>query len=148
MKIERTDNLKHPVPGGKKPTPATTGEHFGDILQNTVSGVMSTTKPRSLHAIPPAGGLAGFIPSTDRKELAGRADQLLNLLESYQKKLEEPGTEIKEAYTSMKAFEDQANELTPYIESLPENDEFRDFLNRLVITASVEAIKFRRGDYL
>jgi hypothetical protein len=148
MKIESTDNLKHPVPAGKKPTPDTTGERFGDILKNTVSGVMSTTKPRTLQAIPLAGSLAGFFPCADRKELAGRADQLLNLLESYQKKLEEPGTEIKEAYTSMKAIEDQADELTPYIEALPENDEFRDFLNRLVITASVEAIKFRRGDYL
>jgi hypothetical protein len=148
MKIERTDNLKHPVPGGKKPTPGATGERFGEILQNTVSGVMAATEPRTLQDIPPAGGFAGFIPSADRKDLAGRADQLLNLLESYQKKLENPGTQVKEAYSSMKAIEDQADELTPYIESLPENDEFRDFLNRLVITASVEAIKFRRGDYL
>ena len=48
----------------------------------------------------------------------------------------------------MKAIEDRADELTPYIENLPEDDDFRDFLNRLVITASVEAIKFRRGDTL
>jgi hypothetical protein len=148
MKIERTDNLKHPIPGGKKPTPNTTGERFGDILQNTVSGVTASTQAKTLRAIPPAGVLAGFIPSAERKELVGRADQLLNLLESYQKKLENPGTQMKEAYTSMKAIEDQADELTLYIESLPENDEFRNFLNRLVITASVEAIKFRRGDNL
>jgi len=148
MKIERADNLKHPAPGGKKPTPATSGERFGDILQNAVSGVTATTQAKTIQAIPPAGVLAGFIPSTERKQLVGRADQLLNLLESYQKKLETPGTPLREAYTSMKAIEDQADELTPYIENLPEDDEFRDFLNRLVITASVEAIKFRRGDYL
>ena len=148
MKIERTDNLKHPVPGEMRPTPATAGERFGDILQNAVAGVTATTRTGTLQAVPPAGVLAGFIPYADRKELVGRADQLLNLLESYQRKLENPRLPTKEAYTSMKAIEDQADELTPYIESLPEDDEFRDFLNRLVITASVEALKFRRGDYL
>ncbi len=148
MKIEHTDHLKHPVPGGKKPAPATSGECFGDILQNAVSGVTAATQAKTIQAIPPAGALTGFIPSTERKQLVGRADQLLNLLESYQKKLETPGIPMREAYASMKAIEDRADELTPYIESLPEDDEFRDFLNRLVITASVEAIKFRRGDYL
>ena len=77
----------------------------------------------------------------------GRADQLLVLLESLQKNLSGPGLSLKEAFDSMKAIEDGADELTPLLESLPEGD-FRDFLNRLVITASVEAIKFRRGDYL
>ncbi len=148
MKIERTDHLKHPAPGGKKSTPNAAGKRFGDILKNTVSGVAATTQANTLQAIPPAGVLAGFIPSDERKELVGRADQLLNLLESYQKKLEPPGTPMRDACTSMKAIEDQADELTPYVESLPEDDEFRNFLNRLVITASVEAIKFRRGDYL
>jgi hypothetical protein len=148
MKIDPAEKMKHPVPGGKKPAPVTTGERFGDILQNTVSGVAATNQARAIQAIPPAGGYAGFVPTADRKELVGRADQLLNLLESYQKKLGNPALPLKEAYTSMKAIEDEADELTPYIESLPEDDELRGFLNRLVITASVEAIKFRRGDYL
>ncbi len=148
MKIERTDNLKHPVPGGKKPAPSSAGDRFGDILQNTLSEVFATTPSKTIQALPPAGSLAGFIPSSDRKELVGRADQLLGLLESYRRKLENPGLPMKDAYASMKAIEDQADELTPFIEGLPEDDDFRTFLNRLVITASVEAIKFRRGDYL
>ncbi len=148
MKIERTDNLRHPVPGGKKPAPSSAGERFDDILQNTVSEAMATTPSKTIRTLPPAGTLAGFIPSSDRKEIVGRADQLLDLLESYRKKLENPGLPMKEAYASMKAIEDRADELTPYIEGLPEDDDFRNFLNRLVITASVEAIKVRRGDYL
>ncbi len=148
MKIERSDNLKHPVPGGKKPAPASAGERFVDILQNTVSEVMATSPSKTIQTLPPAGTLAGFIPSADRKELVGRADQLLDLLDSYRRRLENPRLPMKEAYTSMKAIEDRADELTPYIEVLPEDDDFRTFLNRLVITASVEAIKFRRGDYL
>jgi hypothetical protein len=34
------------------------------------------------------------------------------------------------------------------MESLPEGDGARDLLNRILVTASVEAIKFNRGDYL
>jgi hypothetical protein len=148
MKIERSDNLQHPHQGGKKNTPNPTGERFGDILQNTVSGVSATPRTSTPQMLPPAGGLSGFVATPDRKELVGRADQLLYRLESYQKKLENPGVPMREAYTSMRDIEDRADELSSYIETLPEGDEFRDFLNRLVITASVEAIKFRRGDYL
>jgi hypothetical protein len=148
MKIERTDNHQLTQQGGKKNAPNPTGDRFGDILQNTVSGVSATPRSSAPQTLPPAGGLTGFIATADRKEIVGRADQLLYRLESYQKNLESPGVPMREAYASMKDIEDRADELSSYIETLPEGDEFRDFLNRLVITASVEAIKFRRGDYL
>lgn len=148
MKIERTDSLQHPVPGGKKKNASPTRERFSDILQHNVNGASAALQSKTIQSMPPPAGLFGFIPAADKTELIGRADQLLNLLESYQKKLESPGIPVKEAYTSMKAIEDRADELTPYIESLPKGDTFREFLNRLVITASVEALKFRRGDYL
>jgi len=109
---------------------------------------MSASLPGPLQSLPPAGGMAGFIPAVDKKDLIGRANQLLDLMESYQKKISGTGLPLQDAYISMKAIEDRADELTPYIENLPEGDDFRDFLNRLVITASVETIKFRRGDYL
>jgi hypothetical protein len=55
---------------------------------------------------------------------------------------------LTEAFASLKEVETQADKLAADMESLPEGDHFRDFLNRLVITVSVETIKFRRGDYL
>ncbi len=148
MKIERTDSLQHPQPGGKKKTADPKGERFGDILDKTLSKSRSASPPVPLQGLPPVGGIAAFIPAADKKELIGRADQLLDLLETYQKKISSTGLPLQDAYNSMKAIEDRADELTPYIENLPEDDHFRDFLNRLVIMASVEAIKFRRGDTL
>jgi len=148
MKIERTDNLQPLQTADKKKNPGVTGERFRDVLQKTVSATSGLSQPNTLQALPPAGVYAGFIPNPGREELLGRADQLLVLLESLQKNLSGPGLPLKEAYASMKAIEDRADELTPLLESLPEGNDFRDFLNRLVITASVEAIKFRRGDYL
>jgi hypothetical protein len=77
-----------------------------------------------------------------------RADELLGLLESLQARITGSGLSLTEAYASVRAIEDRADELAPLVEQLPEGDPFRDFMNRVVITASVEAIKFRRGDYL
>jgi hypothetical protein len=148
MKIERTDSLQHPQPGGKTKNADPTGEHFGDILAKSISRSISASAPGPLQSLPPAGGIAVFIAAADKKELVGRADQLLDLLESYQKDISGSGLPLQDAYISMKAIEDRADELNTYIENLPEDDDFRDFLNRLVITASVEAIKFRRGDIL
>jgi hypothetical protein len=148
MKIERTDSLQHPQPGGKKKNADPTGERFGEILEKTISRPTSASAPGPIQSLPPAGGIAVFIAAADKKELVGRADQLLDLLESYQKNMSGSGLPLQDAYISMKAIEDRADELSPYIENLPEDDDFRDFLNRLVITASVEAIKFRRGDTL
>jgi hypothetical protein len=148
MKIERTDSLQHPQPGGKKKNAGPTGERFGEILEKTISRPTSASAPGPIQSLPPAGGIAVFIAAADKKEIVGRADQLLDLLESYQKNISGSGLPLQDAYISMKAIEDRADELSPYIENLPEDDDFRDFLNRLVITASVEAIKFRRGDTL
>ena len=148
MKIERSDNIQPLQPSDKKISQGMTGERFRDVLQETVSATSGLSQPNALQALPPAGGFAVLIHNPGREELVGRADQLLVLLESLQKNLSGPGLPLKEAYDSMKAIEDGADELTPLLESLPEGDDLRDFLNRLVITASVEAIKFRRGDYL
>src|SRR5512139_1395965 len=148
MKIERTDNIQPLQPSDKMKSQGMTGERFRDVLLETVSATSGLSQPNALQNLPPAGGLAVLIHNPGREELVGRADQLLVLLESLQKNLSGPGLSLKEAFDSMKAIEDGADELTPLLESLPEGDDFRDFLNRLVITASVEAIKFRRGDYL
>jgi hypothetical protein len=89
-----------------------------------------------------------FARPGDRGELLNRADELLGLLESLQAGISGPGLSVKEAYASLQAIEERAGELAPLVERLPEGDPFRDFMNRIAITASVEAIKFRRGDYL
>ena len=148
MKIARTDSLQTPPGSGKQKAPNSAGERFGDILQQTVQSSSSVCPVLAVNAPPFAAGAVSRFPSAGRKELIGRADQLLDLLETCRSRLSSPEVTVREAYASMKAVEDSADELTPFVETLPEGDDFRDFLNRLVITASVEAIKFRRGDYL
>jgi hypothetical protein len=38
--------------------------------------------------------------------------------------------------------------MLPLLDALPEGDGLRDLLNRMLVTATVETIKFNRGDYL
>jgi hypothetical protein len=148
MKIEPRDSLKHPISGGKKNAGTAPTAHFKTVLQKAVSGLPAVRQTGTVETIPPAVRFADFIPVADRKELIGRADQLINLLESYQSRLVNQGIPLTEAFASLKEVETQADKLAADMESLPEGDHFRDFLNRLVITVSVETIKFRRGDYL
>jgi len=45
-------------------------------------------------------------------------------------------------------MEQQSQELYRVWEALPEGEEIKDLLNRMLVTSTVETIKFNRGDYL
>lgn len=148
MKIHRTDN-QHPLqPGAKPGVPEPAGSPFREVLRVAVTASPGTSKPATVQGIPPAGTGMGFRVIEGREDFLTRADELLGLLESLQKGIAGPGLPPRDAYASVRTIEDRADELATLVERLPAGDPFRDFMNRVVITASVEAIKFRRGDYL
>ena len=75
-------------------------------------------------------------------------DQFMTLLKNYQKQMEDPRISLKETATIVSQMEQVTQELLPILESLPEGDGVKDLLNRLLVTSTVETIKFNRGDYL
>jgi len=75
-------------------------------------------------------------------------DRFLTLLENYQKQMEDPRITLKETATIVSQMEQQTEDLLPVLETLPEGDGIKDLLNRLLVTSTVETIKFNRGDYL
>lgn len=77
-----------------------------------------------------------------------RAEQFLDLLEAYQGKLGDTGSTLKEFSPLVASMESEAAKMKPLLDSLPDGDGLKDVLNRAVVTATVEAIKFNRGDYL
>jgi len=77
-----------------------------------------------------------------------RVEQFLNLLEEYHRKLGDTNSTLKEFYPLVSSMEGEAAKIKPLLDSLPAGDELKDILNRAVVTATVEAIKFNRGDYL
>jgi len=77
-----------------------------------------------------------------------RAEQFLDLLEAYQGKLGDTGSTLKEFSPLVASMESEAAKMKPLLDLLPDGDGLKDVLNRAVVTATVEAIKFNRGDYL
>ncbi|NPV03378.1 MAG: hypothetical protein HPY67_01400 [Syntrophaceae bacterium] len=148
MKIHRTDNPQPLQPGGRPGAPEPAGTRFREVLREAVAQAPGLSRPGTVPGIPPAGTGMGYAPALGRKELLNHADALLGLLESLQRGLSGPGLRPEDAYASVRAIEDRVDEIAPAVESLPEGDALRDCMNRIVVTASVEAIKFRRGDYL
>ena len=148
MKIHRTDNLHSPQSGAPRTAPAPAGSAFREVLRDAVSAAPDVPKPAIVRGLPPAGTSLGLGVTGEREELLSRADELLELLESLQRGMAGPGLPLSEACASVRAIEDRADEIEPIIERLPEGSAIRNFMSRIVITASVEAIKFRRGDYL
>jgi hypothetical protein len=84
----------------------------------------------------------------DAKQTLVRMDRFLTLLETYQKQMEDPRITLKETATIVSQMEQKTQELFPILETLPEGDGIKELLNRLLVTSTVETIKFNRGDYL
>ena len=86
---------------------------------------------------------AGF----DKKQILVRMDGFLALLEAYEKQMGDPLVSLKETAAIVSRMEQQSQELYRVWEALPEGEE-KDLLNRMLVTSTVETIKFNRGDYL
>ena len=155
MKISPTDS---PAVGeltkGKPEKTQSPGEgKFGDILRKTVvegaGGIKGDTPSSPVREIsyPQISGVQST-GIANRMEAIGSAERLLNILDDYSSKITDPRYTLKEIHTLVVGMETEKASLQPLMESLPEGDGARDLLNRILITASVEAIKFNRGDYL
>jgi len=86
-------------------------------------------------------------PSLTRPSGLERVESFLNLLEQYQWKLANSKVPLKDISPLVDEMETEGKRLIPVMESLPEKDPFREILKGVLITSSVEVMKFRRGDY-
>jgi hypothetical protein len=125
---------------------------FGEFLKKAVDGAGRTKGDVHASSVkeityPQISGVqsAGI---ANRMEAIGHAERLLNILDDYSSKIADPRYTLKEIHELVVGMETGKASLLPLMESLPEGDGARDLLNRILVTASVEAIKFNRGDYL
>ncbi len=126
--------------------------NFGEFLQKAVDGAGRTkgdvpASPVKETIYPQMAGVqSAGIPN--RMEAIGRAERLLDILDDYSSKIADPRYTLKEINELVVGMETEKASLLPLMESLPAGDGARDLLNRILVTASVETIKFNRGDYL
>lgn len=118
---------------------------FGEILKQTIDQTSSASGPASG---PAAAIRCQPLRSTPELSAVGRLEGFLDLLEGYCQKLSNPRVSLKGLEASVRQLEAGRDTLSRTLGSLPESDGLREVLNQTLVTAEVEIIRFRRGDYL
>ena len=120
---------------------------FGDILKEKLATAPSATASGI--------GLGLVVPTqiqsmaeTPANRLAGRVEHYLDLLDDYRRQLGDPRVSLKGLDATVREMETGKDALAPTLGSLTEDNGIKEILNRTLVTASLEIIKFRRGDYL
>ncbi len=122
---------------------------FNDILQRTIeaagaqqaqknAGVQAVSAPQNIQTIGPVGEEQGPVLE--------RVEQLLDTLEEYQHNLGRASITPDELRPFVNRMEEQHKALAAVLVTLPDGDNLKDILNRVLITSVVEVEKFRRGD--
>ena len=128
----------------------TTGNKFEGILQQTIN--KSSSSEDQTMTLPPVQNISNIkfnrISDIDRTQNIERVEKFLDVLENYQKKLEDPSVNLKEMYPLVTHMESEAENMLALLNSLPDEDGMKDILNRALVTSTVEVIKFNKGDYI
>lgn len=151
MKIEHNENIQKSLyPGVNSKNEKTQGSDFKAVLQNEVekspSVISQNQKMPSISSISPIQ--LNMLSPTQNNSIIERIENLLNILDKYQKKLKDPDISLKEIDPIIKQMEKEKENLTPVLDSIKEDDGLKNVLNQLLVTSSLETIKFNRGDYV
>jgi hypothetical protein len=84
----------------------------------------------------------------DKSTTVERVDNLLNLLDNYRNELADPQVTLRSIEPVMNTIVKEKEQLSSVLDSLTNEDGLKDIVNRTLITASLEVIKYYRGDYI
>ena len=78
-----------------------------------------------------------------------RAEQLLGMLDNFTSQLGNPNKSLRDLAPLMSEIKDKAGELTALSEDMPPTDgDLKKILDSVALTATVEYVKFYRGDLM
>jgi len=147
------------VAGKKGKREEAKGLDFQRILQE------AQTNSKETHAAAPGGASRGHeilsegaqavnllegIKDSSPLSLQGTraAEKTLDLLEQYQRAMENPRTTLREIDPLVRSLGEEMKNLHQWAEKMPPSDPLRAILTEAGILSSVEIHKFNRGDYL
>ena len=151
MKIIGPDSLQHPQPGrASSPTASEGKADFGNMLQKVMDGSDSAQTVRKNASLSEPMAVQRFAPITaGATDLADKASQAIDLLESYSNALSDPGKSLKDIEPALSAFVSETESMyRDYSESGNDGAELKEVMDSLLRTARSEAIRFQRGEYL
>lgn len=151
MKIEHNENIQKSLyPDVNNQNEKTQGADFKAVLKDEVdksSNVISQNQK-----IPSISGISpiqlNMLSPTQNSSIIERIENLLNILDEYQKKLKDPDASLKEIDPIIKQMEKEKENLAPILESIKEDDGLKNVLNQVLVTSALETMKFNRGDYV
>ena len=123
---------------------------FNALLRETAKS--ENTGIGESHSIQGPGSIRGvsFNPLFDAApaSISERIENFLNLLESYRDMLADPAVSLKDIDPVMRKLSSEKSNLQKIQGSLPAEDAaLREILNQVLVAASLEEIKFNKGDY-
>lgn len=142
--------LKESYPQKTQKSEATPNADFKNILKESVEN--STENPSKIQPstlMDPVSEIRFNPLSTqDKNIMVERIDNLLNLLDNYRQQLSDPHVTLRTLEPVMNTIAKEKNQLSGLLDSMPNEDGLKHILNQTLITASLEVIKFNRGDYI
>ena len=147
------------VAGKKGKKEETGGFDFQKILQEAQSN------QKEANAVAPGGAAGGpeilpegvlpvnWLNGTEdssplRLQGTRAAEKALDLLEQYQKAMENPRTTLREVHPLVQSLGEEMKNLDQWVEKMPPSDPLRAILTEAGILSSIEIEKFNRGDYI
>jgi hypothetical protein len=147
------NNINDPTPGIGLPKTNKPDGNKSDLFESALSkaldkpetGSMKSSESGALKEIQSSG-----FPLIDSSEAVSRkTDKLLDMLESYTSKLENPSISLKNIDADLEKIRQIAATLQKEANILGESDsQLSQIANQTVVAAQTEYFKFQRGDYI
>ena len=152
MKINNTDEiLKGVYPKTTPNKEESNDKRFTEILKESLSPTRESQPVAQNHQLIRSTPPINIQPATGLQENASkvveRIYKLLEVLDNYRGKLGDPRMSLKEVDPVVKQLETENESLKPLLESLADGDTLKEILNDALVTASLEVIQYKRGDY-
>jgi hypothetical protein len=153
MKINNADEIlksvyKESAPKNEKPG----DKQFAEILKENLAPSCKSQPLSKNYSIVRSTPLVEIQPikalGEDKSTVVERVYKFLNTLDDYRHKLRDPQVSLKEVDPVINRIKNENENLKPVLESLADGDELKEILNDVLVTASLEVIKYRRGDYI
>jgi len=130
----------------KKSTVKNKSGDFKSILQKENNRINST--PASESTAAPLQPFLPILPCVDTQQKIHAVDSYVSLLEKYERGLADETVTLKDMAPVVQKLSDETERMKPFLDSLAPDDGLRSILNHALVTATVETIKFNRGDYI
>ena len=151
MKIDANNEIiKSSYPDKSQRSEKGSNTDFKNILRESVEKSVSQAtqiQPPSLINPLSSVGFESELPK-DKFYTINRVENLINLLDDYRKQLADPAITLRSIEPVMKTIMKEKDHLSSLLDSMPNEQGLKDIVNRTLITASLEVLKFNRGDYI